>query len=192
MLSRNLLTMDCRHLEACLLPCHSAQAQDFSQKLASLLALLLQILLKLQVCCVEVVVEEKQNSLSVMKRDRTGDARAERNSLFGVALTLELMVKSQMSVRSISGFMAMQYQGSVSISMACITIRDHADIPGLGCHCLGPWRYPRAVQSWPCHSLAVALWKAGPTSHQLQHSGEWALVSAWQHSGAGPGGSASR
>lgn len=36
------------------------------------------------------------------------------------------------------------------------TTRDHGDVPGLGSH-LRPHRYPRAVQSWFCPLLAVAI-----------------------------------
>lgn len=58
-----------------------------------------------QVCGIEMGEKEKQSSLSIVKRDRTGDMRMERNSLLGVASpVLEAMVKfqSQLLLRAIA------------------------------------------------------------------------------------------
>lgn len=68
--------------------------------------------------------EEKQNSLSVVKRDRTGGVSVERPP--------EAMIKSQPMPppRAMSGSVSRQQQGSVSKFVARITIRDHGNIPG--------------------------------------------------------------
>lgn len=50
----------------------------------------------MQACGRPMGEKEKRNSLSIMKRDRTGDLRVERNSLLcGTALPPEDMVRSQ-------------------------------------------------------------------------------------------------
>jgi hypothetical protein len=49
----------------------------------------------------------------------------------------------------------MEQQGSASMSVVHITTKDHLDVPDLG-SCLGPCRYPRAVQNSSCTSLVVA------------------------------------
>lgn len=85
-------------------------------------------------------------------------------------------MKSQpvLPLRAMSELVPMQQQGSVSLSSAYITIRDHGDIPGVG-SCLGPCSCPRTLQNWPCPTWAAALWRAGPVSQQWQHSGEHPL-----------------
>lgn len=50
----------------------------------------------------------------------------------------EVMVKSQsMLPLTMSGSMAVQQQGSVSMPMAHTTTKNHVDVPDLDC-CLGP------------------------------------------------------
>jgi hypothetical protein len=42
--------------------------------------------------------------------------------------------KPVLPLRAMSGPVAMQNQGSVSICVTHITTKGHADLPGLGCH----------------------------------------------------------
>lgn len=57
-------------------------------------------------------------------------------------------------LRVTSGFIAMQLLGSLSMPVAHITTKNHADFPGLGC-CLGPHWCPRVVQSRPLSACSV-------------------------------------
>lgn len=68
------------------------------------------------------------------------------------------MVKSEtvLSLRAMSGSVAMQHKGQVLKSVAHITTIDHRDITDLRSY-LGPYRCPKVVQSYPCSSLAVVL-----------------------------------
>lgn len=63
----------------------------------------------------------------------------------------------------------------MSTSMVHVATKGHADASAVG-YCLGPCWCPRAVESWPCPSLAETFWRASPTFHWLMLSGEWALV----------------
>ena len=85
-------------------------------------------------------------------------------------------MKSQcmLPMLAMSRSLAMQLQGSVSISIAHITNTVHSAIPGLNSH-MGPHISPRVVQSWLQLSMAEVPWRAGPTSHQLQHSSDCAM-----------------
>jgi hypothetical protein len=83
--------------------------------------------------------------------------------------------------------MAIQWQRSVAMVMGHIIIRERGDIPDLGSH-QGPCTCPGTVLNWSCPSLAAVLWRADPTSHQQQQSGEQALQLTRHYSGAGPGG----
>lgn len=90
-------------------------------------------------------------------------------------------------VRVMSGSKAMEQQGSVSMSVTHFTTKGHEAISGLDYH-LGLHRCQRAVQSWSCPSMEVALWRAVPALHQLQHLEGWARTLSGQHCRADPGG----
>lgn len=79
-------------------------------------------------------------------------------------------MKSQplLPLRAMAGYVVMQLQASVSMSMIYVTTRDHEDVPRLGSH-LGP---QRSCGSSSAPSLVMSLWKAGPTSHQWQNLGQ--------------------
>jgi hypothetical protein len=101
----------------------------------------------------------------------------------------EAMMKSQpvLLLKAMSGSMALQQQGAVSISVAHITTKDHAN-----------------ALVWPVswdHIDVQGLCRAGSTPQWLWHVGELALpltgcstlesqpcTSPGQHSGADPGG----
>lgn len=68
---------------------------------------------------------------------------------------------------AMSKSMAMQQQGSVSMSVTHINIENMGT--GHPCGCSGIKL--GAVKNWSCPSPPV-LWKVGPTPHQLQCSGE--------------------
>lgn len=82
---------------------------------------------------------------------------------------------------------SVQRQGSVSMSMAHISSREHGDVCGPGSF-WEPHRCSEAVHSLPCPSLDAACWRAGPISHRLQNSEVGLCASPQKHSGAGPGG----
>lgn len=105
---------------------------------------------------------KKQNSLSIMKRAVTGDTRAQRNSLLGVASQAAWAsgeVLDCAMAEAMSGCMIMQQQGSVSMSLVHITTKDHENFLGLG-----PCRCPRAVQSCPHPLPSAAVGRAGSGS----------------------------
>lgn len=54
--------------------------------------------------------------------------------------------------------------------MAHITTREHGPLGVQAA--LAPHGYPGAVQNWSFPSKAVVLWRADPTVHSWQHSGE--------------------
>ena len=77
------------------------------------------------------------------------------------------MVKSQsqMTLMAMSRSKATQWQGSVLVSVAHITTRQHEDIPG----------YPGDVKSWHSPSLAAVPKRPDlPLTGEWQHSGKWA------------------
>lgn len=76
-------------------------------------------------------------------------------------------------LRVMSGSMAMQHQGSVSMSLTYSTTKGHPDISGLGC-CLDH------VEPKGC---AVGL-----APHQQQCLEEGPCISTWQPRRAGPSG----
>lgn len=77
----------------------------------------------------------------------------------------------ELPLRAMSGSGATQKQKLVLMSVVHITTREHRDIPGWG-SCCGPGGRPGGpMQSWPCFSLAVVLWRVGPTCHRWH----WAL-----------------
>jgi hypothetical protein len=100
--------------------------------------------------------------LSTVKTGGTKDARVVRRSLMGVpwwewhTLLFEAMVKSWqvLTLRAMAGSVAMQHP--VLLSIAHVTTKGHADVPGLGCY-LEPCWCLRAEQSWPHLSPAPAL-----------------------------------
>jgi hypothetical protein len=123
---------------------------------------------------------EKWNSLSIMKRDATGDFRIERNNLFWVAspVTWVHVKVSELQLKATSEFMATQQEGLVLMSMVDITTventgmslvssatRDHMNVQELCRTNSAPYRmlWSRNV---PHLSLASALKKAGSTSNQ--------------------------
>lgn len=72
--------------------------------------------------------------------------------------------------------------GSVLISMAHITTREHGDIRGRGSY-WGPCGRPGVVQSCLHLSLAVALWRVGFISLTVKGP----CTSPREHHGVGPG-----
>lgn len=74
-----------------------------------------------------------------------------------------------------SGSVAAQLQGSVSMSVAYITTREHGDVPGVGSAGNHMDIQGGAVHDWSCSSLDLMLWKTGPASPQQQHYEEQAL-----------------
>lgn len=77
-------------------------------------------------------------------------------------------------LKAMSESMALQEQRSMSMFMAHATNKGHVDLPGLGCH-LGVMLMSRGYAELTRPSPAVALGRAGPTSHQQQLSAEWNL-----------------
>lgn len=71
------------------------------------------------------------------------------------------MVKHQPALprRAMSGSMAMQWQGLVSMSMVHITTREHRDVPGLGSK-LGSQSCPKMCRTGPTSHWAVAFGRA--------------------------------
>lgn len=53
-----------------------------------------------------------------------------------------------LQLKAMSVTMAMQQKGSVSMSVAHISIRDHEDVPGLG-SCLGAWLISKGYRTGP-------------------------------------------
>lgn len=104
----------------------------------------------------------KQNSLNILKRGGTGGC--EGGDKEPVVSTLPSHLRPWCNPSPCchwgvtSGLTAMQLQGSVSMPMAHITTKNHADFPGLVC-CLGPLD----VQE---------LCRAGPAPHWPQCSGK--------------------
>ena len=80
----------------------------------------------------------------------------------GQLCQLGILVRSQpkLPMRVMSEFMGKQWQGSVLMSLAHITTREHGDVPGRG-----PARYHLDVQ---------VLGITGPTPQGMQSSGEMA------------------
>ena len=119
----------------------------------------------------------------MMMRDGTGDLKE-----YPVKRTPPetiLRFQPKLPLRSMSEFKSMQLQGSVLMSVAHITTREHGDVPGRG-----PARYHLDVQvlgitgptpHWlfaleclPHLSPATALWRAGLDFYQTaQWSGPW-------------------
>lgn len=76
------------------------------------------------------------------------------------ALPPEALVKSQsmLLLRAMSGSVTMYPQGSVSVSVAHITTKDHAEVPGLGCaELVPPFTGCVTLESWPPLELAAAV-----------------------------------
>lgn len=86
--------------------------------------------------------------------ERLGKARLQRKSLG------EVPTHAASEGHAWRASVTMHWQGSVSISMAHITTKDHENIPCQGSR-LGASRCQRVMQSWPHPSLAVALGRAG-------------------------------
>lgn len=75
----------------------------------------------------------------------------------------EAMVQSQpmLPPRAMSGSVILKQQGSVLMSIAHFTIRDHADVSGLSCY-LKPCYCLRPEQRWPL-AMATVLERVGPS-----------------------------
>lgn len=65
-----------------------------------------------------------------MRRNRTVGARVQRKPVLPPESTMKFQLMLQLKAMSVT--MAMQQKGSVSMSVAHISIRDHEDVPGLG------------------------------------------------------------
>ena len=107
------------------------------------------------VCGGQVGEKEKWGSLSIMKRDGTGDSGWRGGTCCEcLVLSPEVMVMSQPELpqRDMSGSLATQGQGSMSVPH--ITTTEHRDFPGGDSH-----------QGCPG---AVQIGKAGSTFHQWQ------------------------
>lgn len=73
--------------------------------------------------------KENRNSLSIVKKGRSGDLRAEMNSSCGWSIPLPAAIeKSQprLVLLAMSGSIAVQQQGSMSMSKAHSTIKDYS------------------------------------------------------------------
>lgn len=72
-------------------------------------------------------------------------------------------MKSQaiLSLRAMSGSMAMQQEDCVLMSITHVITKDHMDVPGLAC-CLGAHSCLSAGQSYPCLSLLRHSGKQAP------------------------------
>lgn len=119
--------------------------------------------------------DAKATIVCTVKRDGTEDWRVERS-----------IQPCHPNPWAMSASVAMQLQGSVLISMAHITTREHGDIRSRGSY-WGPCGRPGAVQSCLHPSLAVALWRVGfisltvkgpctsPREHHGVGAGSWGL-----------------
>jgi hypothetical protein len=107
------------------------------------------------------------------------DSRMERSRLLWVASpAIWVMVRSQPELlqRAMSESVAMQQQGSVSMSIAHIITREHVDVLCWGSR-WGPHACltARALSSSVYPSLDAAWWRAGSISHLWKHLGEQTL-----------------
>ena len=98
--------------------------------------------------------------MSIVKRDGTGESTWD-----GAAPPPGSIVRTQENVllKAMSEYMATQWQESVLMSMAHITIRKEADVPGQVIH-QGPHECPGALEGWLHWLTAAALVKTGPVS----------------------------
>ena len=108
----------------------------------------------------------------MMMRDGTGDLKE-----YPVKRTPPetiLWFQPKLPLRSMSEFKSMQLQGSVLMSVAHITTREHGDVPGWG-SCGGPQGLCRTglTPHWGNGKRAV------PALHQLQHLREWVPHLTW-------------
>jgi hypothetical protein len=78
------------------------------------------------------------------------------------------MVRSQpeLLLRTMSGSVAIQLQGSVLMSIAYVTTREHGDVPDAGSARDHIDIQGGAVHDWPCPLLDLVFWKTDPNSHQ--------------------------
>lgn len=76
------------------------------------------------------------------------------------------MVKTQplLPLTAMSGSMAMQWLGSVSMSLTHISTREYRDVPGLGSR-LGSQRCPKMGRTGPNSHQAAAFGRAGSVPH---------------------------
>lgn len=142
-----------RHPETCLPPCHMVQAEEDTQEPANLMACPQQEPLQ---CASMWWIGGRGRGSGQFKHweERLGKARLQRKSLG------EVPTHAASEGHAWRASVTMHWQGSVSISMAHITTKDHENIPCQGSR-LGASRCQRVMQSWPHPSLAVALGRAG-------------------------------
>ena len=88
----------------------------------------------------------------IMKSSRTRDPRVVRNGVLWVVFSATRGCGEALGVlptRDMSGSVVLQHQVSVvSMAVAFVTIKDHEDCSGLGCH-LGPFSHTEPINPLP-------------------------------------------